>query len=320
MQKKINLSPQAEQKTSYANESTVSSRDFKVLRKKLDGTAASITVLGDSINLKVSKDEIINQINISTEGIIIQANRLNLSGLVTFTNLSTSGQTTINGGNITTGTLSADRINANSLSVDKLLVGTSLGGAGKIFFGSDYISLYGNSTADATINLISGSGTARIYAKGNGGQATVNIDSRLYIDGGLYISGGFIPRVDNAYNIGFTGARWVDVWAVDGTINTSDMMDKKDIVVEDKSVDFILKLKPVKFKWKNKKRYHFGFLAQEVKEALDATVGDVGIYIDPSVEGEEGFKGLRYSEFISPMVRTLQNLNERLEKLEHGKN
>lgn len=52
---------------------------------------------------KVGNDEIISKINVSPENIVISANKVDLQGYVTFTNLSTSGETTINGGNITTG-------------------------------------------------------------------------------------------------------------------------------------------------------------------------------------------------------------------------
>ena len=376
MQKQIHLAPQTAEEDAYNSSSAVSSREFKILRKRVsedkaellaqinvtadeialkasktyvDGQVSSlqsqITVNAGNIALKVSSTDyngntIASLINQTATTIAISASKINLTGYITATNLATAGQTTINGGNITTGTMSADRIyggtingsvvnvtnlnasniTAGSLSVGRLQVGTSLGNAGKIYFGADYISLYGNSTSDATVNFVSSSGTARIYAKSNSGQPTINMDRALYIDGGLYTSGGLVPRADNTYNIGFSSARWVDVWAVDGTINTSDMSDKKDIKkLENSSVAFIKALKPIKFKWKKGKREHLGFLAQEVKQAMDATIGDAGIFVDPSVGGEEGHQGLRYAEFISPIIDTLQNVLERLEAIENEK-
>ena len=106
-QKLINLAPTTEKSSSYQTSNTVSTRDFKVLRRKVDGTTAALTVAQGEIDLRVTYDDVINAINISEEGIIIQANRVNLSGLVTFSNLSTAGQTTINGANIQTGTITA---------------------------------------------------------------------------------------------------------------------------------------------------------------------------------------------------------------------
>lgn len=61
------------------------------------------------------------------------------------------------------------------------------------------------------------------------------------------------------------------------------------------------------------KRTHYGFIAQEVKELVDKLgISDFGGY----VEGEDGKLGLRYSEFIAPIVATLQNIITRIELLE----
>lgn len=66
---------------------------------------------------KVGNDEIIAKINISPENITISANKVDLQGYVTFSNLSTSGQTAINGGNITTG-LIQDQAGKNSWNLN----------------------------------------------------------------------------------------------------------------------------------------------------------------------------------------------------------
>lgn len=51
----------------------------------------------------VGNDEIVSKINLSPEIIKIEANKIDLQGYVTITNLAGSGQTVINGDNITTG-------------------------------------------------------------------------------------------------------------------------------------------------------------------------------------------------------------------------
>lgn len=70
---------------------------------------SEITQTANEINLEVSKkvgkDEVISRINQSSEAITIQAKKVNLNGYVTLTNLSTEGQTTINGGNLKTGVI-----------------------------------------------------------------------------------------------------------------------------------------------------------------------------------------------------------------------
>ena len=90
------------------------------VRPVLDYDERTYYRLNSEMSKKVGDNEIISKINQSPESITIQANKVNLTGYVTFTNLSTDGQTSISGGNITTGTISADRIAAGSLSISKL--------------------------------------------------------------------------------------------------------------------------------------------------------------------------------------------------------
>lgn len=80
-------------------------------------TTISQTAEGLNVEIakKVGSDELITQINASAEGIQIDTSKLDLNGYVTITNLSTEGETNIDGANITTGTISADRINVNAL-------------------------------------------------------------------------------------------------------------------------------------------------------------------------------------------------------------
>lgn len=64
---------------------------------------SSIKVNADNIALKVNKDGIINAINVSTEGVSINASKINLTGYVTVSSLGSSGTTIVDGGRITTG-------------------------------------------------------------------------------------------------------------------------------------------------------------------------------------------------------------------------
>lgn len=333
IKKTIQLSPNANENTEQDRSTSVSLREFKVLRKKTDGAVASLLVLGGEIELKVSKDDIVNSINLSTEGITIDANRINLTGYVTVTALGTAGQTVINGGNITTGTLSADRIfggtiNGNNVSVINL-------NASNINAGT----LTGRAISGGSINIGSGnfvvsSGgaiTARSGVLGNASYSTfagngIQFSGPVYITGlltlgsaGLESTGNLIPTEDAFGSVGQSGRRWLEFWAQDGTINTSDMSDKKDIQSIDKAVAFIRALPPVQYKWKNGKRNHHGFLAQDVKNVLDSLDMDFGFYVDPEVGGEEGHKGLRYTELIAPIVHTIQDLYRKIEELENGK-
>ena len=127
---------------------------------------------------------------------------------------------------------------------------------------------------------------------------------------------GFSPWSDTYLDLGHSGHRWDNVYAQNGTIQTSDRKAKKYIkALGEKMVDFVLNLKPVKFKMKNGKRDHFGFIAQDVEEEMQKRNFDSGILIKD--ETEDGtFYGLRYEELIAPIVKTLQSLDKRISKLE----
>jgi hypothetical protein len=116
---------------------------------------------------------------------------------------------------------------------------------------------------------------------------------------------------------------------------TSDKRLKSDIEsLDDSAIDFILGLSPSKFKYVNgtSGRYHLGFIAQDVEETMNDTIGDAGIMIKDDSVTDDGhnykeidlnnsdtyYYALRYGEFISPIVKTIQYLNERINKLEKG--
>ena len=101
-----------------------------------------------------------------------------------------------------------------------------------------------------------------------------------------------------------------------GTVSISDANAKNSIeeLNQKEAVDFINSLKPCKFKYNDgtSGRFHHGFIAQEVKEAMGED--DWGVYID----GET--KGLRYEELIADLVATVQVLNKRVSELEEQNN
>lgn len=87
-------------------------------------TSSQIALLDDEIALRVEKDSIIQSINLSGEGLKINVSKMDISGLVTISALSTQGQTVIHGGSIMTDTILADSLLVNSLSAISANLGT----------------------------------------------------------------------------------------------------------------------------------------------------------------------------------------------------
>ena len=75
------------------------------------------------VSKKVGADEIISKINQTAETITIDASKLNLTGYVTIENLKGSGTTEINGANIITGSIDANKLNVTDLSALNASIG-----------------------------------------------------------------------------------------------------------------------------------------------------------------------------------------------------
>ena len=97
----------------------------------------------------------------------------------------------------------------------------------------------------------------------------------------LYLGGAqFIPQTDNTKSLGRASERWSEVFAANGTINTSDEREKQDIESlndSEKRVAVAIKGLIKKFRFKSavelkgeKARIHVGVMAQEVKAAFEA--------------------------------------------------
>lgn len=77
----------------------------------LDGQVSQIEQYVDSITLSVTNGSDSSTIQLKAGSTTISSASITFNGMVTFNDLSTAGSTVINGANITTGTISADRIN-----------------------------------------------------------------------------------------------------------------------------------------------------------------------------------------------------------------
>ena len=83
---------------------------------------SKITQTATEINLEVSKkvgnDEVISKINQTSETITIQANKVNIGGVITAINNNTT--TTIDGNKITTGSITTNQIKSGAITADKV--------------------------------------------------------------------------------------------------------------------------------------------------------------------------------------------------------
>ena len=148
--------------------------------------------------------------------------------------------------------------------------------------------------------------------------------------------GNFYLGPSQEYAINSNGnGHFNQVWTSSGTVSKSDKKEKTHIkyLSEDNKIkDFIMSLQPVEYKWKdNGKRTHLGFYAQDVQQESLSTIGDTALYCAAHYEkdkngepidigytsdtpDEELSWGLRYTEFIAPMVSMIQTQQKQIDE------
>ena len=123
-----------------------------------------------------------------------------------------------------------------------------------------------------------------------------------------------------SYTLGTPTHRWKTVYLKDAVSTLSDRRLKSNIEISDLGLSFIDSLKPVKYNMSDDKT-HYGLIAQEVSQSLaEFDVHNFGGY-----DTDGNYLSLRYSEFISPLIKAVQEqsniinkLQTRIETLESG--
>jgi hypothetical protein len=128
-------------------------------------------------------------------------------------------------------------------------------------------------------------------------------------------------NLGRAYVNSTTAGPWANIYSLTNVVVASDRRLKNTVTpVSDSglSMSFVQALKPVSYKLTDEGvRTHTGFIAQDVKEALDQCAVDSWagwVMSDPS--DPDSYQSLRYEEFIAPLVAAIQNIDSRLSALE----
>jgi len=200
-------------------------------------TQSQITQLSDDINLRVQKGDVINQINVSTEGILIDGKKVHITGQTTIDNAvikdamiqsMTANKLTagtidanvitvknINASNIVTGTLDASKATIANIDASKITTGTL--NAARIAAGSiDASKLNVSSLSALSANL--GSVTA-----GNISGVNINIgNGNFTVDtaGNLVAKNANITGIINATSGSFSGTLEGATGTFKGSIST----------------------------------------------------------------------------------------------------
>ena len=200
------------------------------------------------------------------------------------------------------------------------------------------INIGANSNPTAFFNRQSTDGDIVTFRKDGstvGNIGTVGAGSELYIAGnttGLQFSDTAADirpctstgsSSDATTDLGDASARFQDIYATNGTIQTSDRNEKQDIEAlsdAEQRVAVVAKGLLRKFRWKSsveekgdEARIHFGIIAQDLQAAFEAEGLDAGRYAmfihstwtDEETGEERSRMGVRYPELLAFIIAAI---------------
>ena len=345
------------------------------LSTQISSTQGDLSRLTQTVNgftLEVRNGDTASTIQLKSGSALIASQTIQMSGLVTFTGLA-QGATTINGACIKTGLIDADRLNltgaitfgdlstavqndienaiytanAAQSSIDRWSYsGTTYIDGSRIMTGTVSASIL----EGGQIRLLDGSGQPAglidlAAASSYGGQkvmlesGAIELNSRagdIFIRSGSYGTylqlkdavfvgnGDLAPHSSGAQSCGTSARRWSEVYTASPDITTSDRNRKHDIRYDLSPYDALFgTLRPCAFQYNNGRsgRTHLGLIAQDVEQALAAagltSLDFAGFVKSPDEETDGGYVySLRYEEFIPLCIHQIQRLDQRVRALE----
>ena len=230
----------------------------------------------------------------------------------------TLGSANFGGGsdNIVIGNGAGDAVNTgDENTLVGYLAGTTIeGGSGNTCIGNDSAATLG-----------SGSNNTIIGNSCNVNDATT--------DHGICI-GNNISTSSNKFSFGKSGDVVSNVFSSDANWSrSSDVRKKREIYDQGLGLDFINDLRTVNFQWKPQNEFPkewndyneistndtsvvmHGFIAQEVKEALDKHASERDKNFTGWSEGEDGMQHTSREMFVIPLIKAVQELSTEVKEL-----
>lgn len=232
--------------------------------------------------------------------------------------------------NVMLGSFAGD---GHSTSVQTVMIGVNAGRCNNndngLGVGVDSLCAAGFGTENTAIGFRAmrcGSGIRNI-AIGQCANYNINLNFTIAIGASTCVNGSYHMIWGGSYNNALNC-----VWG--GWSYFSDARDKTDVetLSSNLGLNFIRKLRPVKYNWDTRQAYvdqcgyeygtkdgtltsakdHYGVIAQELKQTLDEIGEEFGGLLYN--EQEDSYR-VRYAEFIAPLTKAIQELDERTQAL-----
>lgn len=286
--------------------------DDEEIKTLVKTTAGSIDI---ELSKKTDKEKIVTTINASTEGVKIGASKLDVDAIATFTNskLATAGSTTINGSNITTGTIDASKATIKNINASNITSGTISG---------DKIS--GGTITGTTINTDKNLTVGNNVYIGQNQASNADLIKYLYFSENAYIRRWIFSSIGKNYLCIHSdlntrlecGSGNVNV--MDGNIQMShtptilsDRRLKQNI--ENIDVSWIDKLQVKEFEYiTTPDKKQIGLIAQDYAEESYSKY-----FLDEIInENGESYYSIAYGNITNALIKYCQELNNKVKNLE----
>jgi hypothetical protein len=183
---------------------------------------------------------------------------------------------------------------------------------------TNFVNLGINSDGYTGSGIIGGANNAYLFTTGNDfiiGNSTDNKSLIFYTTtGGIstqrmkITNAGLLPAQNNVYSMGNTSNRSTEIWAVNGTIQTSDRRLKTNIHALPYGLAEVKRLNPVSYNWIDEKNTgnKIGLIAQEVKKIIPEVV-----------TGNEATEtlGMNYAEMVPVLINAIKELKNKFDVL-----
>lgn len=141
---------------------------------------------------------------------------------------------------------------------------------------------------------------------GNSGDDLVTVTDLYQFQGGR-----FMPMNDATISLGQAANRWNTLFASNGTINTSDAREKKNIQNIKYGLNALMQLRPVSFQWKKEdgSGTKLGLIAQELQQVVPEVVRDWDWEEDEQGNRKKvasSILGVYYSDLIPVLIKATQ--------------
>lgn len=143
----------------------------------------------------------------------------------------------------------------------------------------------------------------RILSGGNVGIGTTAPADKLSV------AGIVSPATDNTYSLGKSTARWSVVYAANGTVQTSDIRLKKDILPLQYGLKEVMLMNPVRYHWKDTAMpaAKIGLIAQEVRALVPEVVTG-----DATTES----LGMNYAELVPVLINAVKEQQQQIDAVQ----